>query len=257
MAKIECSFYSYTLKLSTAMTVILPINENTTVQKMPVLWLLHGLSDDHTAWTRKTSIERYAEKRGLAVVMPEAGRSYYTDMVHGLDYWTFISKELPAIARKLFPLSEKREENFVAGLSMGGYGALKLAFSFPEKYAAAASMSGAVDPYSFLTSVKNDKERIDIINNVFGKLKSIPGSDNDLTALAKKNMRKKIKLPAIYQCCGTGDFLYGDNLRFRDFLKKSNIKAEYKESPGTHEWGYWDASIQDVLRWLPLKKPSI
>jgi S-formylglutathione hydrolase FrmB len=258
MAKIECNFYSEVLELSTSMTIILPLSEGewkkptAKHKKMPVLWLLHGLSDDHTAWTRKTSIERYVEKRGIAVVMPEVARSYYADMEHGLKYWTFISEELPAVARRLFPLSEKRSENFVAGLSMGGYGALKLALSFPERYAAAASLSGAVDPHSFLSSVINVPARKNDVKNIFGTLDNIKGTKNDLYTLLKTGIKNRIKFPALFQCCGTGDFLYQDNLKFRDFLKKSGVKAEYKEGAGVHEWGYWDAAIQDVLRWLPI-----
>jgi len=257
MPKIECNFFSESLKLSTTMTVILPMSDgewkkpSAKHKKMPVLWLLHGLSDDHTAWTRKTSIERYVEKRGLAVVMPEVARSYYADMVHGLKYWTFISEELPAVARRLFPLSEKRSENFVAGLSMGGYGAFKLALSYPERYAAAASLSGAVDPYSFLSSANDDPNRKKDTENIFGGLDNIKGTKNDLYTLVKNIRKNKKTFPALFQCCGTGDFLYQDNLRFRDFLKKSGVKAEYREGPGVHEWGYWDSSIQDVLRWLP------
>lgn len=98
----------------------------------PTLYLLHGLSDDDSIWLRRTSIERYVAQMGIAVVMPQVHRSFYTDMAAGGQYWTFISEELPALARSFFPLSAKREDNFVAGLSMGGYGALKLGLRKPE-----------------------------------------------------------------------------------------------------------------------------
>jgi len=130
MALIHCDFFSEALGLSTSMCVILPEpargqigmpgSERQPSGPHPVLWLLHGLSDDHTIWQRRTSIERYVAERGLAVVMPAVARSFYTDMAHGLPYWTFISEELPAAARSFFPLSPAREDNFVAGLSMGG-----------------------------------------------------------------------------------------------------------------------------------------
>src|SRR5665647_1599457 len=130
MAFIQCDFYSEALGLSTSMSVILPQQTKTQIGmkgnvftiKHPTLYLLHGLSDDHTIWMRRTSIERYASELGIAVVMPAVHRSFYTDMANGLNFWTFISEELPSIARSFFPLSEKREDNFVAGLSMGGYG---------------------------------------------------------------------------------------------------------------------------------------
>ena len=110
-----------------------------------MLYLLHGLSDDHTAWLRYTSIERYATARGLAVVMPAVHRSFYADEAHGHAYWQFVSEELPRIVAAFFRLSERPEDTFVAGLSMGGYGALKLGLHHPERFAAVASLSGAVD----------------------------------------------------------------------------------------------------------------
>src|SRR5690554_3142250 len=135
MALIQCNFYSESLGVSTAMNVILP--QQTTTQigmnsresggRHRTLYLLHGLSDDHTIWLRRTSIERYVAALGIAVVMPAVNRSFYTDMHHGAAYWTFISEELPSLARSFFPLSDLREDNFVAGLSMGGYGSFKLA----------------------------------------------------------------------------------------------------------------------------------
>ena len=152
MAFIQCGFFSEVLGLSTSMNVILPQSSAGQIgmegksfsEKHHTLYLLHGLSDDHTIWMRRTSIERYAASLGIAVVMPAVHRSFYTDMANGYNYWTFVSEELPAIARSFFPLSDAREDNFVAGLSMGGYGAFKLALRCPDKFAAAASLSGAL-----------------------------------------------------------------------------------------------------------------
>ena len=146
MALIDCHYFSQVLGLMSTMSVILPdpgpleasVASRTPHIRYPTLYLLHGLSDDHTVWQRRTSIERYVEGLNLAVVMPAVQRSFYTDMVTGQRYWTFISEEVPAVARHFFPLSEDRDENYVAGLSMGGYGAFKLALAHPERYAAAA-----------------------------------------------------------------------------------------------------------------------
>jgi putative tributyrin esterase len=144
MALIHCDLRSEALNLWTSICVILPQppgpltwDAAPPARKYPVLWLLHGLSDDHTIWQRRTSIERYVDTLPLAVVMPAVHRSWFTDMNLGYRYWTFISEELPAIVRSLFPISERREDNFVAGLSMGGYGAFKLALRHSERYAAA------------------------------------------------------------------------------------------------------------------------
>ena len=153
MALIQCDFFSEILGISSSMCVILPQDTTNQIgmegshkrQRYPTLYLLHGYSDDYTIWQRRTSIERYVASLGIAVVMPNAGKSYYTDMKKGDKYFTFISQEVPELARSFFPLSEKREDNFIAGLSMGGYGAFKVALTYPERFCAAASLSGSLD----------------------------------------------------------------------------------------------------------------
>jgi S-formylglutathione hydrolase FrmB len=221
-------------------------------EKYPTLYLLHGLSDDHTIWQRRTSIERYVSDMGIAVVMPNVGRSFYTDMKHGYNYFTFISEELPEIARQFFPLSDKREDNFAAGLSMGGYGAFKLALRCPNKYAAAASLSGAVDMAIRVKS--NEIQDTTELENIFGNLNSIKNSENDLFYLAKNVSASNGPKPKLYQCCGTEDFLYEDNIKFKNFIEKTNLDYTYEEGPGIHEWKYWDDQIQKVLKWLPVSK---
>ncbi len=256
MALIQCQFYSNALCLSTSMTVILPeqtvsqigMQNKKTTDKHQTLYLLHGLSDDNTIWTRRTSIERYVAPLGLAVVMPQVDRSFYTDMKYGNRYWTFLAEELPVVARSFFHLSAEREDNFVAGLSMGGYGAFKWALSRPNQFKAAASLSGAVD----ISSIANRPERKELFKLVFGE-DGIAGTEHDLFALLEKIQHDK-QLPDLYQCCGTEDFLYEDNLRFQKACKKIGYPLTANFGSGEHEWGYWDRAIQDVLSWLPLKK---
>lgn len=218
---------------------------------LPVLYLLHGLSDDHTIWQRRTSIERYVAARRLAVVMPAVNRSFYTDQKHGYKYWMFISEELPQIVRTLFRISSRREDNFVAGLSMGGYGALKLGLRCPDRYAAAASLSGVTD-LGRLVSDENP-DRLAEGKMIFGSLDEYLGSDDDLFALAEKTARPGISKPKLFMACGTDDFLYQDNLAFKPHIEKLGYDLAWSEKPGAiHEWGYWDEMIQQVLDWLPL-----
>jgi S-formylglutathione hydrolase FrmB len=153
MAHLRCDFFSDALGLSTSMTVILPQPTKNQIgmagkaseEPPPVLYLLHGLSDDDTIWLRRTSIERYVAELGWAVVMPQVHRSFYSDEVYGGRFWTFVSEELPEIVSRFFRVSTARADTFVAGLSMGGYGAMKLALRQPDRFAAAASLSGVLD----------------------------------------------------------------------------------------------------------------
>lgn len=259
MAFLECNFFSDVLGVATTMNVILPekrqqrIGMKTKLSsgKLPVLYLLHGLSDDHTIWMRRTSIERYAAQYGLAVIMPDVHRSFYTDMKMGYQYWTFISQELPEIAADFFPISTQREKTFVAGLSMGGFGAFKLALNQPERFAAAASLSGVLNLAEHLQTVDSAllKKEFKLI---FGSAAEIKDSVNDLYYLIESNLAADVKLPKLYQCCGTEDFLYEDNLKFRDFCFKKEIDLTYQEQSAVHEWSYWDRKIQSVLDWLPI-----
>lgn len=239
----------------TAMSVILPelgsleaAGKPGEQQRMPTLYLLHGLSDDHTVWLRRTSLERYVEGLRLAVVMPAAHRSFYTDAVTGQRYWTFISEEVPAVARHFFPLSGKRNDNYVAGLSMGGYGAFKLALTHPERYAAAASLSGALD----VVRLARDEQAAgqDELRHIFGEARALAGSPNDLFHLAAQLVTQDRPRPHLYQWCGREDFLHADNVRFCERAKKLGVALRYEEGPGGHEWACWDAQIQQVLAWL-------
>ncbi|GIK57745.1 MAG: esterase family protein [Chloroflexi bacterium] len=252
MALIHCDFFSEVLNLSCSMVVLLPQRPLPTITaspppKLPTLYLLHGLSDDHTIWQRRTAIERYAEEKGIAVVMPAVHRSFYTDMAAGYRYWSYISEEVPARARDMFPLSHERADNFVAGLSMGGYGAFKLALRHPERFAAAASLSGALDMANVHDPALEPELRL-----IFGDLGTIAGSDNDLFHLAAQVAQSDGPKPCLFQWCGTEDFLYGFNVKFRNFVQPLPFDYTYSEGPGDHTWGYWDTQIQNVLNWLPL-----
>ena len=254
MALIHCDFFSETLGISTSMYVILPQETSGQIgmrgvsrsDRHPTLYLLHGMSDDHSIWLRRTSIERYVAPLDLAVVMPACNRSFYTDMAHGPRYWTFLSEELPAIARSFFPLSAERDHNFAAGLSMGGYGAMKLGLRRPDSFAAVASLSGSLHVAGMQGRVNDEW------SDIFGAPDQIAGSDNDLFAVAQRLAASGVTPPRLYQCCGTEDFLYENNIAFRDHCRALGFDLTYEEESGEHEWGYWDRKIQRVLDWLPL-----
>lgn len=251
MALLQIRFFSETLAMSTSMTVLMP-QDRREGERFKTLYLLHGLSDDDSVWLRRTSIERYVEPLRLAVVMPQVHRSFYTDMAYGLPYWTFISEEVPRVARALFGLSDRREDNFVAGLSMGGYGAFKLALRCPERFAAAASLSGALN----MGSPKHQAESAppEIVRDlklIFGET-GLARQEDDLLWLLERRAREGTVLPKLYQVCGTEDFLYEDNRVFLDACRRLGVPVTYREGPGGHDWAFWDRWIQDVLAWLPL-----
>ena len=242
MALIQCSFFSDVLGVSTHANVILPQDE-LDGRPMPVLYLLHGRSDDETAWLRWSAIERHVSGLRLAVVMPNGGRSFYTDQAIGYDYFTFISEELPTTMRAFFPLSGAREDTFVAGLSMGGYGALKWALVKPNAVAAAASLSGAVD------IVGRERDAEWLANH--GGVERAQAVGDDLFALVDE--LPAADSPALYVSCGTEDRLLPENRRFRDRAESRGLTLTYAEFPGGHEWRLWDEEIQRVLAWLPLR----
>lgn len=250
----ELHFFAETLGLNTAMTVLLPQPPygQTGRPTYRTLYLLHGHSDDHTAWQRWTSIERYVENLNMAVIMPAVQLSFYTDMVHGGRYWTFIAEELPALVRRIFPLSPARADNFVAGLSMGGYGAFKLALAHPDRFAAAASLSGALELRAVVAEDNDDNDEAWLagMRDIFGAdLSQVADSEHDLRTLARAAARSAVK-PRLYYCCGTEDSLHQDNLSFGDFLSGLPFDLTYEEGPGAHNWAYWDRMIQRVLDWM-------
>lgn len=255
MAYLQVRFFSEILQIQTEMVVILPekLPENS---KVKTLYLFHGLSDDCSIWTRKTSIERYAEDKQIAVIMPSVNLSFYTDTAYGHRYFTFVGDELPSVCRKFFPqLSDKREDNFVAGLSMGGYGALKVALTYPNRYCAAASLSGALDIASDIQRNMDIRpEWAFFFQQIYGDLKMVNHSKHDIQYLAKEAKTLGLKLPSIFIWCGKQDFLYEDNLSCKGWLEKLEYDLTYLESDGDHNWFYWDQMIQKVLDWLPLTK---
>jgi putative tributyrin esterase len=251
MALLETRFYSTTLGLSLGANIILPGHPEAWREPPAVLYLLHGLSDDHTAWCRRTSIERYAFDYNLAIVMPDAYKSFCCDMAHGSDYWSFVADELPKLVKQWFNVSNDWRKTFVAGLSMGGYGAFKLAMGLPGRFAAAASLSGALDLGAHIGD-DFSQTRLRCFEAVFGDIATLPGSRNDLIAQLKA--METVPETRFYIVCGTEDYLYKDSLAFRDLATKKGLDLTYEEAAGEHEWGFWDTYIQRVLEWLPIEK---
>jgi putative tributyrin esterase len=243
MAVMRCDFFAESLELATSMTVVLPQEGDS---PPPVLYLLHGLSDDHTAWTRFTSIERYAYDKGLAVVMPQVHRSFYANEAVGGRFWDFLSAELPALVDRFFRVSARREDTYVAGLSMGGYGAFKWALREPARFAAAASLSGALD-LAYIQEFDLRPHIRELVPRVFGD-RSVRGGDEDLLHLLKA--ADPATLPRLMLRCGTEDVLVKQNERFVAAAGAAGVALDAGFGPGGHEWQYWDDQIRVVLDWM-------
>lgn len=238
MALINITTFSETLEQNIDFAVIMPGNKNE-----KVLFLLHGFSGNHQDWIRYTSIERYVEKYGITVIMPSVNNSYYANMEYGYNYFDFVTKELPKIYEKMFNTKLIKKNTYIAGLSMGGYGALKAAFSYPEQYAGVASLSGAIDLLDIIKRGNQDS-RIKITKASFGE-NLIYKKENDLYYLSKANDLNNLD---VIITCGKEDFLYKDNISFKSFVEENNLDFKFILNDGSHTWEYWDENIQIVLK---------
>ncbi|NLE15199.1 MAG: esterase family protein [Spirochaetales bacterium] len=248
MALIRFDFFSDVLKVDTAVQMIVPQkcerSPNVGLPPYKVLYLLHGLKQNETSYLRNSCIERYVQDTNLVVVMPSVGRSFYTDQKKGYPYFTYLTEELPHLLATLFSISTKREDTAIAGLSMGGYGALKAALTNPWQYGYAASMSGALDLVSLANRMQDEKLPFPAeFENTFGSLACLEGSGDDLFALARGMGAVQ---PRLYITCGTEDFLYEDNKRFVQTFS-ARLPITYDELSGSHTWAFWDAALTRVL----------
>lgn len=252
---LTCKYNSPVLSRNTQINVIVPTpkNEGEAMGKdFKVLYLLHGLHGDADSWLHFSNISRYAQDAEIVVVMPSVNNSFYQDMAHGERFFTYMTKELPEYIQSIFPVSKKPEDTFIAGLSMGGYGAWYIGLSCPEKFAAAASLSGAVDIAFRATPVPQGQmtELPGWMRNCFGDVRTLPGSDKDVFALMEKAKQKGC-LPRLYQSCGTADFLYGMNCCAHNKLVEMEIPVTWREIPGmAHVWDLWDDEIRRVIDWM-------
>lgn len=261
MALIHIGFFSESLGMCAACDVILPqqssrligMKTGDTGEKLKVLWLLHGASDNHTIWQRRTSIERYVAPLGLAVVMPCAHLSSYSDMAHGGKYFTYIADELPKIMRRFFNFSDKREDNFISGLSMGGSGCLKIGLARPEQYSAIGILSAGASNFrkaGFAGRPGMEKRQ----EMVYGS-RVLEGTEEDTLGSAKKIIEQGLPAPRIYHACGSDDFVIEMAHKTRDWfsaLPGNPFDYTFDEGEGAHTWEFWDEHIQTFLKFLKL-----
>lgn len=219
----------------------------------PTFYLLHGLSDDSSLWLRRSRIEWYVRDLPLIVVMPDGYRSFYTKPVEGPDFARHIAEELPTFIERNFQARSGRAARAIGGLSMGGYGALRVGLGYADRFCSVNSHSGAVGwgnfdyklgPAAPASLAGRGPEFIKELSNIFGH--DPQGTDHDLGMLARRALAAG-NLPELLIDCGTDDFLIEDNRAFDAALTVAQVPHTYREFPGSHTWDYWDTHIQDAL----------
>lgn len=247
MPNLTLNFRPESLGAGTPVNIYLP---DEIVEDMPVLYLLHGMHGDHNSWINGSSICRYARARGLAVVMPSVGNSFYCNMKYGGRYHDYVARELPDYIGKLLPfITKKRGRTFIAGLSMGGYGAVKLALRNPDRFCAAASLSGCLDVKASAISADADRHRL--LCGIWGEnyAQEAPAAEDDLLRLVD-SFPASAEKPRLYVACGREDFLYSQNITFRDHLVGKGFDFKYEEGAGAHTWDFWDEWILPAIKFF-------
>lgn len=239
MAFATLQYFSRSLLKASSVNIVFP-DDPGIERPWSVYYLLHGLSDDHTIWMRRTSIERYVEGKPLVVVMPDGGRGWYSNAKEGYAYEDDLVKDVVGLVDRTFPVKAERSGRAIGGLSMGGYGAVKVGLKHHEMFASINSHSGAV---AMLREHDQARELSPEFGRIFGD--DPEGGPDDPFAIVEKVDHGR--LPALRLDCGVDDFLLGQNRAFHKHLEAMRIPHEYEEFPGGHNWAYWDLHVQEAI----------
>lgn len=271
MATFLVNFVSQSLARTVSLNVILPTDKmyfpgmpaREEGKPFKTLYLLHGVIGNYTDWLHGTRIQRWAEENDLAVVMPSGDNAFYVDQPWNCNYYgKFIGEELVNFTRKTFPLSHKREDTYIAGLSMGGYGAIRNGLKYHETFGCIGALSSALVVNETMLDRKEDGmffiETKQYAQSCFGQdLSAALKSDVNPKVLVEQLLEEKAQFPKIYMACGEDDSLLGVNEDFVKFLKEHNVDVTFETGPGNHEWDFWDTYIKKVLDWLPLERSAL
>lgn len=261
MAIFNCDYFSMARRGMVSFTVILPVERPPigdeppmyTQGPYPTLYLLHGFSGNRNDWLINTQIAQLAVRHGIAVIMPDGGNNFYLDIEESqLNCGEFIGREFVDVTRRMFPLSHRREETAIGGLSMGGYGAVRNGLKYADTFGAILAYSSAL----ITNDVANKREGegdfmapYSYYRHIFGEPKALPGSDKDPKRLAKDCM-KNGAMPKLFLACGKEDFLYEANTGFHAYLDEIGYSHEWWVKPGAHDFRFWNESLPASLDWL-------
>lgn len=260
MATMQISLFSASLKREVTIQAILPVDLpegwgflNWSGQPLRSLYLLHGFSGSQNDWLNFSRIRELADRHQVAVFMLTGeNRFYVNDELREEYYGEYIGRELVDFTRKLFPLSAAREDTWIGGLSMGGYGAIRNGLKYAERFGRIIALSSALIPYRVANISPDYKDGIASYSyyaSVFGDLSRLLGSDKDPEQLVRDVKAQGLALPELYMACGTEDMLLDVNRRFHQFLEGEQAAHYYEEGPGDHNWVYWDKHIEAALDW--------
>lgn len=261
MALIQVNYLSKVLFRTVPVNVILPSDkisfetldyQGVPAGGYPTLFLLHGLLGNYTDWVSGTRVQRWAEDAGLAVVMPSGDNAFYIPgQTANSDYGAFVGEELPRVMRDMFPLSRRREDTFIAGLSMGGFGALRNGMKYAQNFSRIAAFSSGIHFFDsdLFESLAGEE-------TVFGDLAEAAKTDKShyvaLEQLKARVATGEVEAPEFWMSCGTEDSLMPANLKFRSLVREAGFTVTWDEEPRGHDWDFWDSQIKKVIDWLPL-----
>lgn len=254
MALLHCELKAESIRMVTSVCVILPQDFCRTKRPAKTLYLLHGRSHNYSVWTRYTSLEQYAEAFNAAIIMPEVNRSFYSNMKYGLDYQTYVSKELPDLCEAMFHISADPKDRYIAGMSMGGYGALKTALLHPDRYAGCGAVSAVTDIFKHVTETPESDPKKQEFQGIFGEHYDLVPED-DIFFLAARDADASSRTtcatcPDFYIACGTEDHLYPESVRLFRHLKSLPYQVTFDEWSGIHDWKFWDTAVKRVLEYF-------
>lgn len=244
MASITLSFRSEALERTVPLRALVPLEDAPRVP-MPAMYLLHGLYGSEQDWFQYTRVMLWARAKGLAVFCPAGENGFYVNQADtGEAYMRYVGEELPAFTRRLFPLSSRREDTFIAGLSMGGYGALNAGLTYPETFGKVAALSAALRPWK-----RMDKPQGGCVQRP-AYARALFGQDTEPWDTLTLARQCGARAPELWLSCGAQDDLLEENIALVDGLRQAGIPAHFDQPPGAHNWDFWDREIQRVIDWL-------